>query len=187
MSSKYSGYMGRVILINLTDRTVKPYPWSDEERRLFMGGKIMAAKILSDTLTGREEPFSEENLLIVSTGPLTETGVPSSGRFNISTISPLTGITTSSNCGGNFGYYMKKAGYDAIIFRGVQESIRGFIFITIRLPFTTQMNSGVRLHQKLKKILPAFCLKERLRMPVLRPTVPSASVPPGRIWSDTPL
>ncbi len=118
MSSKYSGYMGRVILINLTDRTVKPYPWSDEERRLFMGGKIMAAKILSDTLTGREEPFSEENLLIVSTGPLTETGVPSSGRFNISTISPLTGITTSSNCGGNFGYYMKKAGYDAIIFRG---------------------------------------------------------------------
>ena len=45
-------------------------------------------------------------------------GAPSSSRFNISTLSPHTGLLASSNCGGNFGYYLKKAGYDALILRG---------------------------------------------------------------------
>ena len=78
----------------------------------------MAAKILSDHLTGTEEPFSDRNLLVIATGPLTGTGAPSSSRFNISTLSPQTGLLASSNCGGNFGYYLKKAGYDALILRG---------------------------------------------------------------------
>lgn len=118
MSSKYGGYMGKVVQVDLSTGTVSPYPWSDRDRELFIGGKIMAAKILSDHLTGTEEPFSDRNLLVIATGPLTGTGAPSSSRFNISTLSPQTGLLASSNCGGNFGYYLKKAGYDALILRG---------------------------------------------------------------------
>ena len=55
---------------------------------------------------------------MIATGPLTGTGAPSSNRFDISSLSPLTGITSSSNCGGNFGHYLKKAGLDALIIRG---------------------------------------------------------------------
>jgi len=118
MSTKYCGYMGKVVLLDLTKRTTEEYPWTDELREKFIGGKIMAAKILCDNFTGKEQPFSEENLIVITTGPLTGTGAPSSGRFNMSCLSPQTGFITSSNCGGSFGYFLKRAGMDALIIRG---------------------------------------------------------------------
>ena len=118
MATKFGGYMGRVVLVDLTSQTIEEYPWTDADREKYIGGKIMAAKVLSDHLTGQEQPFSEENWIVVSTGPLTGTGAPSSGRFDLSCISPQTGILTSSNCGGSFGYHLKKAGIDALILKG---------------------------------------------------------------------
>ncbi len=122
MATNYGGYMGKVMLIDLTTGQAKEYPWTDRERRLFLGGKTMAAKILGDCLTPSVTPLSEENMLVITTGPFTGSGTPSSSRFNISTLSPLTGILTSSNCGGNFGYYLKKAGLDALIIKGKSPS-----------------------------------------------------------------
>lgn len=116
--SKYCGYMGRVARIDLTTEKITDYPWSDKERELYIGGKIMAARILYDNLTGKEKPLSPENILVIATGPLTGTGAPSSNRFDISSLSPQTGFIASSNCGGNFGYYLKKAGYDALVITG---------------------------------------------------------------------
>lgn len=121
MQSKYGGYMGRVLQINLSTGDVTDYPWTDKDRELYIGGKAMAAKILYDTLTGRENAYSEENPLIISTGPLTGTGAPSSSRFNISSLSPQTGFISSSNCGGTFGYHLKRAGIDALIITGRRE------------------------------------------------------------------
>ena len=118
MQSKYCGYMGKVMLVDLTTETVTEYPWTDAQRELYLGGKIMAARILCDHLTGKETPFSEENWVVISTGPLTGTGAPSSARFNISALSPQTGILASSNCGGSFGFHLKKAGFDALILKG---------------------------------------------------------------------
>ena len=118
MASKYAGYMGKVMMVDLTTETVTEYPWSDEQRELYLGGKIMAARILADHLTGKEKPFSEENWVVISTGPLTGTGAPSSARFNISALSPQTGILASSNCGGSFGFHLKKAGCDTLILKG---------------------------------------------------------------------
>ena len=90
MSTSFAGYMGKVLELDLATQDVREYPWTDEDRRKYIGGKIMAAKILDDLLTGHEEPFSEENPIIISTGPLTGTGAPCSGRFNISALSPQT-------------------------------------------------------------------------------------------------
>ncbi len=118
MASEYSGYMGKVMLLDLSTRSASEYPWSDRERELFIGGKTMAAKILSDNFTGKETALSEENLLVITTGPLTGTGAPSSSRFNISTLSPQTGFISSSNCGGSFGLHLKHAGWDAIVIKG---------------------------------------------------------------------
>lgn len=121
MQSKYGGYMGRVLHIDLSTGKVRDYPWTDRDRELYIGGKTMAAKILYDTLTGREDAYSEENPLIISTGPLTGTGAPSSSRFNISSLSPQTGFISSSNCGGTFGYHLKRAGIDSLIITGRRE------------------------------------------------------------------
>lgn len=118
MASKYGGYMGKVLKIDLSSRQVTEYPWSDKDRELYLGGKIMAAKIMWDNIDHPLEPLAEENLLVFTTGPITGSGAPSSSRFNISTISPLTGLLTSSNCGGNFSFNLKKAGYDGIVISG---------------------------------------------------------------------
>lgn len=118
MATSLGGYMGKVVLVDLTARAVSEYPWTDEQRKLYIGGKTMADRILLDQFTGAEKPFSEENLIVISTGPLTGTGAPASGRFNLSALSPQTGIIASSNCGGSFGYYLKRAGMDALILKG---------------------------------------------------------------------
>ena len=44
MQSKYAGYMGKVIMVDLSTETISEYPWSDEQRELYLGGKIMAAR-----------------------------------------------------------------------------------------------------------------------------------------------
>ena len=121
--TKYGGYMGKIIKLDLSKRTVEEYPWTDKDRRLYIGAKGTASKILFDNLKGTEDPLGPENIIVVSTGPVTGTGAPSSSRFDISTLSPQTGITTSSNCGGNFGYYLKKAGYDALVITGKCEEL----------------------------------------------------------------
>ena len=118
MATKYGGYMGKILQIDLTMETAKEYPFTDQQRKETLGGKMLADHILSSKLTGRERPFFEENLAIFSTGPLTGTGVPSSVRFDITTLSPKTGLPMSSNCGSRFGLYLKKAGYDALILSG---------------------------------------------------------------------
>jgi len=116
--TKYKGYAGKVLKIDLSKETFEDYPWRDTDRERTLGGKIMAAEILYRHIKPGMTAYDEDNWLVVTTGPLTGCGCPSTSRFNISTISPLTGILTSSNCGGNFGLSLKKAGYDAVIFTG---------------------------------------------------------------------
>ena len=116
--TNYAGYMGRVLEIDLSCRQEREYPWTDRDRELYIGGKAMASKIMYDNFTGGEDPFGPKNIIVIATGPVTGTFAPSSNRFDISTLSPLTGITTSSNCGGDFGFHLKKAGIDALVIRG---------------------------------------------------------------------
>lgn len=118
MTTHLGGYTGNVIKIDLSNKEISKYSWSDVERKLFVGGKIMAAKIIGDNVGSDVDPLSPDNMLAITTGPFTGCGVPSSARFNISTKSPLTGILTSSNCGGSFGYHLKKAGLDALLIIG---------------------------------------------------------------------
>jgi aldehyde:ferredoxin oxidoreductase len=126
--------MGRVLRIDLSTRAVSDHPWSDDDRRMWLGGKAMAARILADLLPGTDgadahvgahgdiDPLGPDNVLVISTGPLTGTGAPSSARFNLSALSPLTGLVASSNCGGPFGTHLKRAGYDAVVLTGVAPS-----------------------------------------------------------------
>lgn len=123
MATKFGAYAGKVLLINLNDKSFKEYPLNDEDRKYFIGAKVLAARIIYDFIKGPIDPLSEENVVVISTGPLNNTNAPSSSRFNVSTISPLTGILTSSNCGGNFGIRLKKAGYDALILTGKCEKL----------------------------------------------------------------
>ena len=116
--TNYSGYMGKVVCLDLPTHGLSEYPWSDEERRQFLGGRAMAAKIMSDCTGTVFNALSEESLIVIATGPLTGTGAPCSNHFCISSLSPSTGAVRHSSCGGDFGLFLKKAGYDALIIKG---------------------------------------------------------------------
>lgn len=120
-NAKLLGYAGRILFVDLTAKTFRDHPWTDADYERCLGGKIMAADILYKHIKPGMKAFDEDNWLVVTTGPLTGTGCPNSSRFNISTVSPLTGILTSSNCGGDFGLYLKRAGFDALIISGRAE------------------------------------------------------------------
>ena len=122
MASRYGGYMGKWLDIDLTAGKTREYEVSDEYRRLYLGGKSLAARILYDATPRGVDPLGPENVLIVCTGPLTGSGGPCTSRFNATTKSPLSGTIVSSNCGGDFGIYLKRAGLDGIILRGKAES-----------------------------------------------------------------
>jgi len=115
------GYAGKIVKVDLTTGQIQDYPFSDLDREKYLGGKILAAKILYDSVEHKVDPFSEENIVVITTSPLTGSTAPCSSRFNISTFSPLTGLVVSSNCGGNFGLHLKRAGYDALIISGKSE------------------------------------------------------------------
>jgi len=112
------GYMGKVLDIDLTDGSVRTYKLDEKLFRRFIGGKGLGAKLLMDCLRPGVDPLSPDNVIILATGPLTGTAMPTSGRFVVITKSPLTGIFTDSYAGGSAGPEIKRAGYDVIVIRG---------------------------------------------------------------------
>lgn len=56
---KHDGYMGKVLTIDLKDKTTSLYPWSEEDRELYLGGKITAAKIISDNVKPCVDAFHD--------------------------------------------------------------------------------------------------------------------------------
>ena len=118
MGKKLGGYAGKVLDVDLGKEIIREYPLDPVFATKYMGGKGLGAKILFDQLPPRCPPLSPENILVFATGPLTGTFAPTSGRFEVCTKSPATGLWLDANCGGFFGPELKYAGYDMIIVRG---------------------------------------------------------------------
>lgn len=108
--------------INLTTKEVCDYPISEEIFKKYFGGKILGTKLLTDLTPAGLDVFAEEAHLIINTTPMTDTGGPCTSRFNMSFKNVLTGGIASSNCGGPFGFMMKRAGIDGIIITGKAEN-----------------------------------------------------------------
>ncbi len=117
----WHGYIGKLLDVDLSNNTVTELELNPGLVKGYMGGKGFGAKILYDQLPPGCDPLSPENILVFATGPLTGTFAPASGRFEVCTKSPATGLWLDANCGGFFGPELKQAGYDGIILRGKAE------------------------------------------------------------------
>ena len=123
-----SGYMGKILWVNLSDETFKEEELPDEIYRQYIGGYGLAAKIIYDNLPIKADPLGPEAILGFFPGLLTGTVAPLSGRYMVAGKSPLTGTWGDANSGGYFGPEIKKCGYDGILFKGVANSPK---YITI--------------------------------------------------------
>jgi aldehyde:ferredoxin oxidoreductase len=121
MMKTWHGYTGKVLDIDLSNTTVVTSDLDEALANEYIGGKGFGAKILYDQLAPQTDPLSPQNILVFATGPLTGTLTPTSGRFEVCTKSPATGLWLDSNCGGFFGPELKFAGYDMVIIKGKAE------------------------------------------------------------------
>lgn len=116
------GYAGKLLRIDLGNRTIKTEELDVETAQRFIGGRGLATKFLMDEMDPAVDALSPANKLIFVTGPLTGTNTPTGGRYMVVTKSPLSGTVACSNSGGFWGAELKFAGYDLIIFEGKATS-----------------------------------------------------------------
>lgn len=115
------GYAGKILRINLSNKTSKEEPLPEEMARNFIGGAGFGIKHLFDELEAGADPLGPDNILVFAPGPFTGAGVPCASRMSVTAKSPLTGAVGMALSGGQFPTEIKFAGWDAIIIEGRAE------------------------------------------------------------------
>ena len=113
-----NGWIGTILRINLTEGSIKKEPLNMQDAHDYVGARGLGTKYYCNEVDPKIDPLSPDNKLIFMTGPLTGTAACSSGRYEVVSKAPLTGIIGAANSGGHFGPELKYAGYDGIIFEG---------------------------------------------------------------------
>lgn len=111
-------YSGRVLRINLTSKNYRIEKTRKDFIEKYIGGRGLGIRYLLEEVSPKIDPLSPENKIIISTGPLTGTVAPLSGRYPIVTKSPLSNTVCDSYSGSYFGVRMKYSGYDLLIVEG---------------------------------------------------------------------
>ena len=86
--------------------------------RAFLGGRGLGVYLALRERLYMVEPLAAENLLVFAPGPLTGTGAPASGRYSVTSRSPLTGTVFDGNSGGNWGNAFRRIGWDYLVVVG---------------------------------------------------------------------
>jgi aldehyde:ferredoxin oxidoreductase len=115
------GYMGKILFVDLSTGEIKVETLQEKLRNDFIGGYGIGARILYSRQKVGVDPLGPENILGMITGPLTGTLAPTASRFAVVGKSPRTGGWGEANSGGDFGPYLKFAGYDAVFFTGISN------------------------------------------------------------------
>jgi len=115
------GYMGKMLMVDLSRNELKDEVLDEKLGRQFIGGYGIGARILFSRQKAGVDPLGPDNTLGILSGPFSGTPALSGTRHTVVGKSPLTGGWGDANSGGDFGAYLKFAGYDAVFFTGISE------------------------------------------------------------------
>jgi len=116
------GYTKKVIWVDLTHRTTEVRVLEDAILERFVGGVGLGTKIFFEEMCKDRDAFSPDAPLIIMTGPLTGTMVPTSGRVAVVATSPASLSYGECDIGGTWGVGLKRAGFDGIVLKGKCDS-----------------------------------------------------------------
>ena len=116
------GYTGRILKVNLSTQTCTVEEPPDSFYRTYLGGWGFIAYYLLREVPALADPLGPDNLLIFAPGVATGTALAGSGRHAVGAKSPLTGGFGAAESGGFWGTELKRAGYDAIVVKGVADT-----------------------------------------------------------------
>ncbi|NLB83610.1 MAG: aldehyde ferredoxin oxidoreductase family protein [Synergistaceae bacterium] len=112
----------KIALVDLTGKKITDQTIPEDVLRKYIGGSGLGTYLLFLHGSPAADPLSPDNPLIVMNGPFQGTGIPTSGRHQIVSKSPLTGVFGESDCGGFFGFHLKRGGYDGLVILGKASS-----------------------------------------------------------------
>ena len=122
MDREWFGYAGRVLFVDLASGSSGVRPLEHDLARDYIGGRGLNMRRLWEMAPPDMVPESPDNPVIFGVGPLDGTLFPGASRFNVSGLSPHTGILGDSNAGGFFGAELKYAGFDQVVITGKAPS-----------------------------------------------------------------
>ena len=114
----------RGLRIDLSAHTFTEEELPRDVARTYLGGRGLGAYIALRERLYEVEPLSPANILVFAPGPLTGTPAPASGRYSVTSRSPLTGTVFDGNSGGNWGNAFRRLGYDYLIVGGALRVAR---------------------------------------------------------------
>lgn len=122
------GWWGKVLYVDLSAKRVREVKLDSSYYAEYIGGRGLAARLLWDFNPIGVDPFSPYNHLVIATGPLTALPLPSSGKLQVASKSPLTSGYGDGNLGSMASYHLKRTGYDAVIVTGAFKK-PGYIYV----------------------------------------------------------
>ena len=123
-----SAYQNAVLRINLTKKEATIEPLRMDFAEKYVGSKGLVIRYMYEELKPGIDPLGPENNLYFTTGPMSGTPIPCSGKLSVAAKSPATGTMNDCSIGGHAGIRVKFAGYDMIVFEG-QLSEPGYVVI----------------------------------------------------------
>jgi len=116
------GYAGRILHVDLSGGRTWTELLNEEYAKKYIGGIGLGMRLYLDHSKPDVDPFSPENPLVLATGPLSGSMVPTGGNGHaFVSKSPQSFGVGEAKAHGHFGTELKRAGYDAIVFYGKAE------------------------------------------------------------------
>jgi aldehyde:ferredoxin oxidoreductase len=97
------GYMGKILMVNLSDKTFEVQQIPDTVYEKFLSGSGLGGFILYNNIPADADPLGPDNVLGFVSGLLTGTGSLFTGRWMV------------------MGKSIKRCGYDGIFFKGISD------------------------------------------------------------------
>jgi aldehyde:ferredoxin oxidoreductase len=108
--------------VDLSSGKTHVEPLNEDYAKKYIGGIGLGIRMWLDHSKAGVDPFSPENPLILVTGPIAGTMWPTGGNGHaFVSKSPQSFGVGEAKAHGSFGTELKRAGYDAIIFKGKAE------------------------------------------------------------------
>jgi len=115
------GYCGNILHVNLSEQKYWIENPGEKFYRKYWGGRSIGLYYMLKEMKPKTEVFSPENILIFATSVVVGSKAPMINRYTVCAKSPLTNAQGEAEAGGYWGPELKKAGFDAVVIKGIAE------------------------------------------------------------------
>jgi aldehyde:ferredoxin oxidoreductase len=112
------GYGGKILTVDVTGGDQRVEEFDSAFARAYLGGNGFAARLCYDRIPPGIDAFDPRNLVVLGTGPITDSVIPGNNRNCLAGKSPLNGLFFDSTFGGRFAGTQRHTGFDAIVLTG---------------------------------------------------------------------